>query len=111
MTVIRKNMSSEIEFDIDYQYIIEEPFIKGLLRILILSALKEGGKRGYQVYRYIVNKIRLKVSLSTMYTLLKELKDKDFIVNTEGVYHLTEKGRRALEIFTRKYNDIKSLFI
>lgn len=104
-------MNNEIEFDIDYQYIIEEPFIKGLLRILILRALKEGGKRGYQVYRYIIDRIRLKISLSTMYTLLKELREKNFIVNIEGVYHLTEKGMRALEIFMRKYNDIKSLFI
>ncbi|MEM1644332.1 MAG: PadR family transcriptional regulator [Ignisphaera sp.] len=104
-------MNSEIEFDIDYQYIIEEPFIKGLLRILILSALKEGGKRGYQVYRYVIDRIRLRISLSTIYTLLKELREKNFIVSIEGVYHLTEKGMRTLEIFMRKYNDIKSLFI
>uniref|UniRef100_A0A7C4FGY4 PadR family transcriptional regulator n=1 Tax=Ignisphaera aggregans TaxID=334771 RepID=A0A7C4FGY4_9CREN len=93
--------------NIDYKRCIEDPFIRGIIRVVILIALKEGGKRGYQIYQYIKSKLGHSISVSTMYTILRELTDKNFISKNYGIYTLTEKGLNALKTFIKKYDIIK----
>ncbi|MEM1628494.1 MAG: PadR family transcriptional regulator [Desulfurococcaceae archaeon] len=100
-------MEKGFETGLDYAMCIEKPFIKGLTRALVLLALKEGRKKGYQIYRYIVNVIGLKTSLSTTYTILRELTNKGFIERSGDLYHLTEKGMNALQAFISRFNKIK----
>lgn len=102
-------MSKNRDFNTEYLHYIEKFFIKGLIRILILSALREGGKCGYHIYRYVNNKVRLKTSLSTIYTIIKELVDKGLIVKVGNAYHLTEKGVETLRLFIKKYRELKSI--
>lgn len=93
----------------DYLHYLERFFIKGLVRILILSSLREGGKCGYHIYRYINDRVKFKMSLSTVYTIIKELVDKGLITKVGNVYHLTEKGFETLHLFTKKYRGLKSI--
>ncbi|MEM1542170.1 MAG: PadR family transcriptional regulator [Ignisphaera sp.] len=92
----------------DIHKYLEEPFLKGLLRILILGTLKRGELYGYQIYKYVKNIIKSKISLSTFYTILKELEEAKFIIKIGSKYILTEKGLNALRLFLSKYNDLSS---
>lgn len=87
---------------------IEEPFLRGVLRILILTILKHSELYGYQIYKHIKNIVKHRISLSTFYSILKELEKAKFITKTKGRYMLTEKGLNALKLFLSKYNDIKT---
>lgn len=87
---------------------LEEPFLKGLLRVVILGTLKRGELYGYQIYKYVKNIIRSRISLSTFYTILKELEEAKFVIKVGSRYILTEKGLEALKLFLSKYSDLKS---
>lgn len=102
-------MSKRSKTNIDYFNYIEKFFVKGLIRVLILSALREGGKCGYHIYRYVNDRVKLKMSLSTVYTIVKELVDKGLITKVGNVYQLTEKGIEVLHLFTSKYRELKSI--
>ncbi len=105
MLVIKKrnNLTSD---QLNY---IEKYFIKGLIRILVLSALREGGKCGYHIYRYVNNKTKLKTSLSTVYTIIRELVDRGLITRIGDIYQLTERGFETLNLFLKKYPKLKSI--
>lgn len=104
MNRISINNSSDIA--LDYKQYIEDPFVKGLIRILVLYALREGEKKGYQVYQYICSIIKYRISLSTIYTVLKEMTLKGFVTKIRNAYKLTEKGIDALYLFIKRYNSI-----
>ncbi|MCS7111999.1 MAG: PadR family transcriptional regulator [Ignisphaera sp.] len=91
-----------------YRY-LEEPFLRGVLRVLILCVLKRGELYGYQIYKYVRNTIKSKISLSTFYTVLKELEKAGFIIRVGSRYILTEKGFSAVRSFLSKYGDLRSL--
>lgn len=101
-------MEKELETGADHYEYIEKFFVKGLVRILILSALKEGAKCGYHIYQYVNSKIKLKTSLSTIYTIIKELAERGLIARIGDVYQLTERGLEVLRAFASKYSDIRS---
>lgn len=87
--------------DID-KYIVK-PFIKGLLRLLILGILSKGENYAYQVYKYVVEVVKSRISLSTFYTILRDLEIKGFVVKIGNKYMLTEKGILAITILLTKY--------
>lgn len=87
--------------DVD-RYIVK-PFVKGLIRLLILGVLSKGESYAYQIYRHIVDLVKSRVSLSTFYTILKDLEVRGFVVKVDGKYVLTEKGLLAITILLAKY--------
>ena len=78
-------------------------FKKGALELCVLAQLRAGDKYGYELATVISNEI--KVSLGTIYPLLKRVRQSGYVEtevheSTDGparkYYHLTVKGREVL---------------
>lgn len=93
----------------DIEKYIVKPFVKGLLRLLILGVLSKGEEYAYQIYKHVVELVRAKISLSTFYTILKELESKGFITRLDSRYTLTEKGLLAITVLLAKYPYVAQL--
>jgi len=94
-----KNLDSIIDLADYFEKIIG----RGLLKIAILLILESRNYHGYKIYKIIKTKMYKKLSLSTLYTALCELTKLKVIDKIGGIYKLTDKGRRVLNILRSKY--------
>ncbi len=85
---------------------IERQFLRGLLRIAILVILDRSSHYGYQIYKILREKLYSRLSLSTLYTLLKELENKGLIRRIDDKYILTEKGSKIIKLLFTRYNKL-----
>ena len=88
---------------------------RGLLDVCVLAAIKDEDSYGYQIIKDM--KPYLKLSESTLYTILKRLETADMLtvrsVEHEGrlrkYYHITEKGLSRIEEFKEEWQEILSI--
>ena len=88
---------------------------RGLLDVCVLAAIKDADSYGYQIIKDM--KPYLKLSESTLYTILKRLEAADMLnvrsVEHEGrlrkYYHITERGLRRIEEFQEEWQEILSI--
>ena len=75
--------------------------VKGILKLLILKELEKDDATGYDLIKKISIKTSKKPSPGSVYPLLKELTNSDFLnVRAEGkkkIYSISEKGRKILD--------------
>jgi len=83
--------------------IIEKSVGRGLLKLAVMILLEKTACRGYRVYKVIKEKIYRNLSLSTLYTTLRELAELKVIEKVGGVYRIGEKGRAVLSVLKSKY--------
>ena len=88
---------------------------RGLLDVCVLAAIKDGDSYGYQIIKDM--RPYLKLSESTLYTILKRLETADMLtvrsVEHEGrlrkYYHITERGLGRIEEFREEWQEILSI--
>ncbi len=85
---------------------IENSLLRGFIRLSILLVLEKTNEYGYKIYKVIKERIFGRLSLSTFYTILKELENHNVIQKTGDVYILTDKGAKVLEYIKKKYREI-----
>jgi len=85
---------------------VEKPLLRGIIRFSVLLLLEGVGKYGYQIYRLIKSRLYNRLSLSTLYTILKELESHGIIERVGEMYVLTDMGVKVLEYLKSKYKDL-----
>ncbi|MFX1323431.1 MAG: PadR family transcriptional regulator [Promethearchaeota archaeon] len=95
----------------------ERTMKKGFINIFVLLVLNKEPTHGYQIKKLIEQRT-LGVWMptdSTMYTVLKDLRDKDLIQQKETqdpddskkVYELTKKGKETLDLLLQREREIR----
>ena len=88
---------------------------RGLLDVCVLAAIKDDDSYGYQIIKDM--RPYLKLSESTLYTILKRLENANMLtvysVEHEGrlrkYYHITEQGLGRIEEFKEEWQEILSI--
>ncbi len=89
---------------------------RGVLDVLVLSAIKNEDSYGYKIIKDL--KPIIELSESTLYTILKRLIDDQMVVvrseEFEGrlrkYYHITNKGRGRIEDFKSEWKELMSIY-
>ena len=89
---------------------------RGVLDVLVLSAIKNEDSYGYKIIKDL--KPIIDLSESTLYTILKRLiEDKMVIVKSiefEGrlrkYYHITDKGLKRIEEFKNEWKELMNIY-
>ncbi len=85
---------------------IEKPLTKGFIRLSILLILEKTSQYGYRIYKVIKDRLYDKLSLSTFYTILRELEEYRIVKRIGDKYVLTENGLEILGYVKKKYREI-----
>ena len=89
---------------------MDAQFKKGVLDLVVLSALRENDRYGYEMMEAISGE--LEVTAGTLYLILKRQKDAGYLETylressggpARKYYHLTEKGRTYLDAQKREW--------
>ena len=89
---------------------------RGVLDVLVLSAIKNEDSYGYKIIKDL--KPIIELSESTLYTILKRLIDDQMVVvrseEFEGrlrkYYNITNKGRGRIEDFKSEWKELMSIY-
>ena len=89
---------------------------RGLLDVCVLAAIKNEDSYGYKIIKDM--KPYLKLSESTLYTILKRLEAAEMLtVHTaehggrlRKYYHITEDGLKRIEEFKVEWNEILAIY-
>lgn len=89
---------------------------RGILDVCVLAAIKDKDSYGYKIIKDL--KPFVKLSESTLYTILKRLEIADMLTvhSTEyggrlrKYYHITNEGLRRIEEFKDEWNEILSIY-
>lgn len=89
---------------------------RGLLDVCVLAAIKNEDSYGYKIIKDM--KPYLKLSESTLYTILKRLETANMLTvrtaehggRLRKYYHITEDGLRRIEEFKVEWNEILAIY-
>ena len=89
---------------------------RGVLDVLVLSAIKNEDSYGYKIIKDL--KPIIDLSESTLYTILKRLIDDKMVVvksvEFEGrlrkYYHISDKGLRRIAEFKEEWKELMSIY-
>jgi len=90
---------------------MHECIIKNFMDGIIMTKLRNGSLRGYDVISYTHSKFNLLVSSGTVYSLLYSLERNGLVEGTwderKRVYKLTEKGEKTIDTLLRASDKMK----
>lgn len=89
---------------------------RGLLDVCVLAAIKGEDSYGYQIIKDMNPYV--KMSESTLYTILKRLESADMLTvrtaehggRLRKYYHITELGLKRIEDFKEEWKEIMSIY-
>ena len=89
---------------------------RGLLDVCVLAAIKNEDSYGYKIIKDM--KPYIKLSESTLYTILKRLESANMLTvrtaehggRLRKYYHITSEGLRRIEDFKNEWNEILSIY-
>ena len=89
---------------------------RGLLDVCVLAAIKTKDSYGYKIIKDM--KPYLKLSESTLYTILKRLETANMLTvrtaehggRLHKYYHITEDGLKRIEEFKVEWNEILAIY-
>lgn len=89
---------------------------RGVLDVLVLSAIKNEDSYGYKIIKDL--KPIIELSESTLYTILKRLIDDNMVVvrseEFEGrlrkYYHITDKGLTRIKDFKEEWKELMNIY-
>jgi DNA-binding PadR family transcriptional regulator len=95
----------------------EKTMKKGFVNVFVLLVLNKEPTHGYQIKKLIEERTFgvWTPTDSTMYTILKDLRDKDLIIqrnpqdpdDSKKVYELTQKGKTMLDLMLQKEREMR----
>ncbi len=89
---------------------------RGLLDVCVLAAIKSEDSYGYKIIKDV--KPYIKLSESTLYTILKRLEQAGMLTvwtaehggRLRKYYHITEAGLRRIEEFRNEWEEVMSIY-
>ncbi len=89
---------------------------RGLLDVCVLAAIKSEDSYGYKIIKDV--KPYIKLSESTLYTILKRLEQAGMLTvwtaehggRLRKYYHITETGLRRIEEFRNEWEEVMSIY-
>lgn len=89
---------------------------RGLLDVCVLAAIKSEASYGYKIIKDM--KPYIKMSESTLYTILKRLESADMLTvqtaehcgRLRKYYRITDAGLKRIEIFKDEWKEIMSIY-
>ena len=89
---------------------------RGLLDVCVLAAIKSEDSYGYKIIKDV--KPYIKLSESTLYTILKRLEQAGMLTvwtaehggRLRKYYHITETGLRRIEDFRNEWEEVMSIY-
>lgn len=89
---------------------------RGLLDVCVLAAIKSEDSYGYKIIKDV--KPYIKLSESTLYTILKRLEQAGMLTvwtaehggRLRKYYHITEIGLRRIEEFRNEWEEVMSIY-
>ena len=89
---------------------------RGLLDVCVLAAIKNEDSYGYKIIKDM--KPYIKLSESTLYTILKRLENANMLTvrtaehggRLRKYYHITSEGLRRIEDFKNEWDEILSIY-
>ena len=89
---------------------------RGVLDVLVLSAIKNEDSYGYKIIKDL--KPILELSESTLYTILKrliedkmvEVRSLEFEGRLRKYYHITDKGRSRIDDFKNEWKELMNIY-
>lgn len=89
---------------------------RGLLDVCVLAAIKSEASYGYKIIKDM--KPYIKMSESTLYTILKRLESADMLTvqtaehcgRLRKYYRITDVGLKRIEIFKDEWKEIMSIY-
>ena len=89
---------------------------RGLLDVCVLAAIKSEDSYGYKIIKDM--KPYIKLSESTLYTILKRLETANMLTvrtsehggRLRKYYHITDKGLKRIENFKDEWREILSIY-
>ena len=89
---------------------------RGVLDVLVLSAIKNEDSYGYKIIKDL--KPIIELSESTLYTILKRLIDDSMVIvksmEFEGrlrkYYHITSKGLKRIDDFKNEWKELMNIY-
>ncbi len=89
---------------------------RGVLDVLVLSAIKNEDSYGYKIIKDL--KPIIDLSESTLYTILKRLIEDNMVIvksmEFEGrlrkYYHITDKGLKRIEEFKNEWKELMNIY-
>ncbi len=89
---------------------------RGLLDVCVLAAIKNEDSYGYRIIKDL--KPYVKLSESTLYTILKRLETAEMLTvrtaeqggRLRKYYHITGQGRQRIEEFKDEWKEIMSIY-
>ena len=89
---------------------------RGLLDVCVLAAIKSEDSYGYKIIKDI--KPYIKLSESTLYTILKRLETANMLTvrtaehcgRLRKYYHITTLGRKRIEDFKKEWAEMMSIY-
>lgn len=89
---------------------------RGLLDVCVLAAIKNRDSYGYQIIKDMAPYIKL--SESTLYTILKRLEGADMLIvksvehngRLRKYYHITERGLSRIDEFGEDWKEILAIY-
>lgn len=97
-------------------YRIDIQLKRGILDVCVLAAIKNEDSYGYKIIKDM--KPYLKLSESTLYTILKRLETANMLTvrtaehggRLRKYYHITEDGLKRIEEFKVEWNEILAIY-
>ena len=89
---------------------------RGLLDVCVLAAIKNEDSYGYKIIKDL--KPYIKLSESTLYTILKRLEGADMLTvrsaehdgRLRKYYHITQNGVKRIEEFENEWKEVISIY-
>ena len=89
---------------------------RGLLDVCVLAAIKSEDSYGYKIIKDV--KPYIKLSESTLYTILKRLEQAGMLTvwtaehggRLRKYYHITDAGLRRIEDFRNEWEEVMSIY-
>ncbi len=90
---------------------------RGILDVCVLTAIRNEDSYGYKIIKDVSPIIKL--SESTLYTILKRLEDGNMLVvrseehdgRLRRYYHITDRGIKRIEVFKEEWKELMEIYL
>ena len=91
-----------------FSLMIEKYLARSITRIAVLLILRKSSEYGYNIYKTIKEHLYSRLSLSTLYTILKDFEEKGLIRRVQDRYEITDVGMKVIDCLMKQYEQLLS---
>jgi len=91
-----------------FTLMIEKYLARSIIRIAILLILRKSSEYGYNIYKTVKEHLYPRLSLSTLYTILKDFEEKGLIRRVQDKYEITNVGMKVIDRLMKQHEQLLS---